>query len=88
MNRTKSNVANKCRETACSVLSNATGISTEKIKKIAQEVLNNNILLNNCPFHEFEETDSFNKFICKNCGGIVDAVKKQWYEKGIEHSKN
>ena len=71
-------------------LSRISGLSSSKIMHIANGVLENNKLLNSCSFHIFDPIDDphlSRKFICKNCGGVVDAIRKSWYEKGIEHSQ-
>ena len=73
------------------VLSKISGINKTEIKKIALGVIKNNKKLNGCLFHDFSTVIGSGlriKYECKNCGGIVDGVKKKYYELGLEHFKN
>ena len=70
-------------------LSEASGISIKTMKEIWTEVKKNQALLNSCSFHEFEfhpDPNMSRRFLCKNCKGVVDAVRKSWYEKGLAHN--
>lgn len=79
--RKKSNLKN---------LAKCSGLSENKLREIWQGVKENNALLSSCSFHIFSPYPSPNmsrKYICENCKGIVGAIEKVWYEKGIAHSQ-
>lgn len=69
-------------------LSDMSGLTMETIREIAEQVMENNKKLNSCSFHEFDKHTQKRKWICRNCGGTVDTIRKEWYCNGIRHSLN
>jgi len=67
-------------------LSKVSGLSTDVIKEIAVKVVQNNKILNSCNLHNFDIPCDKRKWQCSNCGGTVDSIHKNWYEKGIAHT--
>ena len=88
MRKAKKNI--KKNKNSLSPLSKISGLSVKAMKEIWRGVKENNALLSSCSLHKFQEHESphmSRRFICKNCRGIVGAVEKTWYEKGLLHSK-
>lgn len=58
--------------------------------EIFRRVKANQVLLDACPRHRFEDVDpgkAFNKhFVCAACGGIVNVSAYLWYQRGLEHA--
>ena len=73
--------------TPISTLSQATGLSKEKIKQIWDEVQENKIKLDSCPLHDFSIKEE-KRWKCSKCDGWISAHSKLWYEKGLEHGSN
>jgi len=72
-------------------LAKISGLSKKTIHEIWIEVKANNVLLRSCSFHKFEPHPSPNmsrRFICTRCMGVVGAVEKSWYERGLEHGNH
>ena len=68
-------------------LSRISGLSKEEIREIILEIKKNNKLLDSCSFHNFDIPLENGKYKCSNCSGIVEVIRKTWYEKGIAHAK-
>lgn len=66
---------------------------------IRKEVEANRALLQGCPVHEFTQPIDrrskqpipqpvmFCDWRCQRCGGWVDTVAKNWYERGVAHQQ-
>ena len=70
-------------------LSKMSGLSQNDIKEIGRQVQANNDLLKPCKRHSFVDQTPDKQlgktYKCLNCGGTVDAVKRMWYEIGLQH---
>ncbi len=66
---------------------------SEKTREIMNAILANTAKLNACPGpHDFSvdaspERRFCKKWGCSKCGGIVDALHKGWYERGLAHGR-
>jgi hypothetical protein len=64
-------------------------VDVDAIWKMVQE---NSAKLKSCKYHKFLDMDTDNKwdkkYVCVNCGGTLDLIKKFWYEEGIRHEKD
>lgn len=79
----------KKKKSTLDALSRVSGLPEKEIRNIWIGVKENNALLSSCSFHIFSPYPAPNmsrKYICENCKGIVGAIEKIWYERGIEHS--
>lgn len=70
-----------------------TGVNKSEQIRIMEQVKQNHKLLNSCNLHDFSidttpDRTFGKKFKCSNCGGVVDATEKRWYELGLTHSSN
>jgi hypothetical protein len=73
-------------------LSQMSGIPTEEVGQIWQEVKSNYTKLSACggphlftiPANRRSFADDF---ICELCGGKVSSLEKTWYERGITHGR-
>ncbi len=79
------------------------GIKKEETDKILVEIKENSTKLDGCILHDFSvpldrhtkqpinnptPAQTFGaKWKCNNCGGVVDAAAKRWYNIGVEHMK-
>lgn len=80
-------------------ISKATGLRKSQMEEIWKAVKANCALLDACAKHDFStpvdrrtkqpipERVLFCDWRCKNCGGHVDGIAKQWYELGLKHGK-
>lgn len=65
-------------------------ISPNEVHAIWEEVKRNHKRLDECPGpHEFGPmlAKPGAKYTCSKCGGVVDAVARSWYEKGLTHGR-
>lgn len=77
---------------AVGLLSSISGLSKDDTRKIFEEVRANSAILDSCQRHRFEvftkyESGMVKKYKCSACGGTVDSLAKNWYERGIAHGK-
>lgn len=72
------------------VLGDMTGLSKEVLDNLWKEVKANHARLASCAYHEFELIPQEgvvtarirDKYLCKHCGGTVDANAHHWHEQG------
>jgi hypothetical protein len=69
-------------------------ITREDSKRIWEEVKANFAKLDACPRHEFQPVPRYpdqpshpmKDYVCRRCGGKIDAIAHSWYEKGYQHA--
>jgi hypothetical protein len=72
------------------VMSEVTGLGRGAVVEIWEQVKANNAKLEDCPYHEFEQSPqtavlrslTHQKYVCKHCGGEVNYQQYSWHEKG------
>lgn len=61
----------------------------ETLQQIEESVKQNVEKLKNCPAHSFVKSESphsyIPRYVCQNCGGVVDETAKIYYELGRLH---
>lgn len=68
------------------VMAEVTGLASDEIRAIAEQVKANSAKLRACPWHEFEELITAppgrGRYRCRNCQGEVDASAYLWHQWG------
>lgn len=70
-------------------LAELSGIKTDDLRAIAEQVKKNHAALNACGGHAFAAIKPgvmMTKYRCANCGGEVDHHAFHWYELGRTHA--
>jgi hypothetical protein len=69
------------------ILGKVSGLGEETVREIWDNVQANRRKLDNCGFHEFVRKDNrgTRNYVCKNCGGEVDAGFVIAYKQGVGH---
>lgn len=67
------------------------GVSKTEFAAIWDEVKANHARLDACRLHNFAidttpDRPLGKKWKCTACGGVVDEIRKQWYERGLAHA--
>ena len=64
---------------------------TVDLKNVWDGIKRNMKILDECVGpHEWEPIDNPHgqkRFVCKKCGGDIDMVGKEWYQKGLAHGR-
>lgn len=71
-------------------LTSAAGISKQVLRRVWDDVQNNNLKLINCPDHRFVKViqDLQIRYMCTECGGDIDSHAHYWYQHGLKHGIN
>lgn len=74
------------------VLSELSGLPEKEMKSLWQQVQENSAKLSACQYHDFaidteNKTMTREQYVCKNCGGTVNASMYRWHEIGRNSQK-
>lgn len=63
-------------------MSDLTGLRQDELARMAAEIKANSAKLRACPYHEFEQGKTSEKYACRHCGGEVNYQSWLWHEQG------